>query len=277
MRVRILGCGSSAGTPTVDHGWGRCDPTNPKNRRTRPSILVEDGDTRLLVDTSPDLRQQMLDAGIAKLTAILYTHAHADHLHGIDDLRAVNRAIKAPLPVYADQATLDVITQRFEYVVEPLTGDGTHFYKPMLLPERIGPGDRRQIGGINVDVFDQDHGFSRTLGFRFGPVAYSTDVTELPDASFAAVEGVRLWIIGTMMARPHPTHCDVDKALRWVERIRPARAILTHLGSDLDYAELSARLPAGVEPAYDGMVVDVAEAATAVDSEGDSRVVAAGE
>ncbi len=277
MRITILGSGSSSGTPAIDHGWGRCDPANPKNRRMRPSILVEAGETRLLVDTSPDLRQQLLDAGTGQLSAVLYTHAHADHLHGIDDLRSVNRIIGAPLPVYGDRATLDVINGRFEYVVTPLNGDGTHFYKPMLVPHPLAAGESVRIGVITVDAFDQDHGFSRTLGFRFGPVAYSTDVVDLPEASFQALEGVRLWIIGTMVDRPHPTHCHVDKALGWIARIRPARAILTHLGPELDYATLAARLPAGVEPAFDGMVIEVATAAARPMESAVSRRVAAGE
>ncbi len=263
MRITILGCGSSSGTPCIDFGWGRCDPANPKNRRLRPSILVEEGETRLLVDTSPDLRQQLLDAGTGQLTAVLYTHAHADHLHGIDDLRAVNRIIGAPLPVYADNPTLAVISNRFEYVMTPLNGDGAHFYKPLLLPHELAVGGSTRIGAITVEAFDQDHGFSRTLGLRFGAFAYSTDVVDLPEESFRALEGVQLWIIGTMVDRPHPTHCHVDKALDWIARVRPARAILTHLGPDLDYATLAARLPAGVEPAYDGMRIEVATAAAA--------------
>lgn len=258
MRVIILGCGSSSGTPSVDFGWGRCDPHNPKNRRSRPSIVVEDGDTRLLIDTAPDLRQQMLDAGLRRLDAVLYTHAHADHLHGIDDLRAVNRAIGAPLPVYADRSTLETLHQRFDYAIRPLPPDAKGFFRPVLIPNELAPGDRVTIGGIEVAAFDQDHGYSRTLGFRFGDVAYSTDVMDLPEESFSALEGVRLWIIGTLGNRPHPTHCDVDKALAWIARIGPERAVLTHLGSDLDYAELAARLPAGVEPAYDGILIEMA-------------------
>ena len=231
--------------------------------RSRPSILVEDGETRLLVDTSPDLRQQMLDAkilnaGVAKLSAVLFTHAHADHLHGIDDLRAVNRAIGAPLPFYADRTTLDVIAQRFSYVLTPLDGSGKNFYKPVLIPHELAAGGAVTIGDVAVSAVDQDHGFSRTLGFRFGPVAYCTDVVNMPEESFAALAGIRLWIIGTMVAYPHPTHCDVPKALAWIERLRPEHAVLTHLGPELDYAELAAQLPAGVEPAYDGMVIEVA-------------------
>jgi phosphoribosyl 1,2-cyclic phosphate phosphodiesterase len=262
MRVVILGSGSSSGTPAVDAGWGRCDPAEPKNRRTRPSILVEEADTRILVDTSPDLRAQLLDAGIAHIDAVFYTHAHADHLHGIDDLRAVNRAINRPLPIYADRQTLDVIHRRFEYVFSSLSAGTRYFYKPVLVPHELEEGVPVDIGAMRVIAFEQDHGFSRTLGFRFGAFAYSTDVVELSERAFAFLHGIDVWIIGTLVNQPHPTHCHISKALAWIERIQPRRALLTHLGLDLDHATLAARLPAGVEPAFDGQVVDVIAAAT---------------
>jgi phosphoribosyl 1,2-cyclic phosphate phosphodiesterase len=258
LRVTILGSGGSTGTPAIDKGWGRSDPSEPRNRRTRPSILVEEGPTRLLVDTSPDLRQQLLAAGVATLTAVFYTHAHADHLHGIDDLRAVNRAIGAALDIYADRKSLDIIHRRFAYVFTPLEAGSCFFYKPVLVPHEIRAGEPVQVGDIEVLPFEQEHGFSRTLGFRFGPVAYSTDVVDLSEDTFALLAGIDVWIIGTLTDTPHPTHCHVGKALDWIERLKPRRAVLTHLGLDLDHATLSARLPAGVEPAFDGMVIETA-------------------
>ena len=259
MQVTILGSGGSSGTPAVDWGWGRCDPDNIKNRRTRPSILVEKGTTRILVDSTPDLREQLLAARVREIDAVLYTHAHADHLHGIDDLRAINRAVNAPLDTYADAKTLDVIRTRFSYVLEPLNEGARFYYKPTLAPHEIIDGDLFLIGELEIAAFAQDHGFSTTLGFRFGPAAYTTDVVELSEEAFERLAGVRLWIIGTLVDHPHPTHCDVDKALTWIERIGPDRAVLSHLGGDLDYATLAARLPEGVEPAYDGMRIDVSE------------------
>lgn len=257
IRVTILGSGSSSGTPAVDWGWGRCDPDNIKNRRTRPSILVESGTTRILVDSTPDLREQLLAARVRELDAVVYTHAHADHLHGIDDLRAINRAMNAPLDTYADGKTLEVLRTRFGYVLEPLDEGARFYYKPTLTPHEIADGELFSIGDIEIAAFSQDHGFSTTLGFRFGSVAYTTDVVELSEEAFERLEGIDLWIIGTLVDHPHPTHCDVDKALAWVDRIKPKRAVLTHLGGDLDHASLAARLPAGVEPAYDGMHLEV--------------------
>ncbi len=259
MQVTILGSGGSSGTPAVDWGWGQCDPNNVKNRRTRPSILVEKGKTRILVDSSPDLREQLLAARVSEIDAVLYTHAHADHLHGIDDLRAINRAINAPLETYADAKTLEVIRTRFSYVLEPLNEGARFYYKPTLTPHEIADGDVFSIGELEIAAFTQDHGFSTTYGFRFGAAAYTTDVVELSEQAFEMLEGVRLWIIGTLVDHPHSTHCDVDKALTWIDRIGPDKAVLSHLGGDLDYDTLAARLPEGVEPAYDGMRIDIVE------------------
>lgn len=256
VKATILGCGPSGGVPTIHDGWGACDPDEPRNRRLRPSILVEEGDVRVLVDTSPDLRQQLLDTGVRRLDAVLYTHAHADHLHGVDDLRGVNRAMGAALPAYADAATEKVLKQRFEYATTPLAADAEIYYKPVLNLRQIEPGDRFSVGGMDVAAFDQDHGYSRTLGYRFGPLAYSTDLLDLPAASFEALEGVGTWIVGTFGLTPHATHAHVEKALGWIARLKPARAVLTHLGPAIDYRVLTATLPEGVEAAYDGLVVE---------------------
>jgi phosphoribosyl 1,2-cyclic phosphate phosphodiesterase len=257
MRVTVLGCGPSWGVPAIGGFWGRCDPQDPRNRRRRVSVLVETRDRVLLIDTSPDLREQLIDAGTRRLDAVLLTHAHADHLHGIDDLRAVNRLMRAPIPFYLDRAALAEIRERFPYVFDPPPADG-RFYKPSLIAHEIdGPFS---VCGINIVPFEQDHGFSTTLGFRIGAMAYSTDVTELDERAFSAVAGVELWIVDCMRREPHPTHSHLAKTLSWIARVRPRRAVLTHMDSSLDYAELLRELPPGVEPGQDGLVVELPEA-----------------
>ena len=256
MRVTILGSGGSSGTPAVDWGWGQCDPADARNRRQRPSILVEDRGTRLLVDTSPDLREQLLRADVNRLDAVLFTHYHADHLHGIDDLRPINRVIDRPLDIYADAETLGVIRDRFGYVLEPLADGATVYYKPTLTAHEVHGGDRFRVGAVDVRAVAQDHGYCGSLGFRFGPVAYSTDLVDMADDGFTALDGIDVWILGTLVDQPHPTHLHVDKALDWIGRVKPRRAVLTHLSGRFDYATLRARLPDGVEPAYDGMVIE---------------------
>ncbi len=257
MKITIMGSGPSSGVPTVHDGWVDCDPENPKNRRLRPSILVEAGDTVVLVDTSPDLRQQLLNTCVRRLDAVLYTHGHADHLHGIDDLRGINRAMNAELPAYGDAATLDLINKRFEYTVTPLAPGAEIYYKPVLNLHEIAPGGRFSIGELDILPLDQDHGHSRTLGYRFGPLAYSTDLLDMPDESFAALDGVETWIIGVFSIKPHKTHVHVDLALDWIKRVKPPRAVLTHLGPTIDYENLSDYLPDGVEAAYDGMEIEI--------------------
>lgn len=252
MKVTILGSGAAGGVPSISRGWGACDPANPRNRRRRPSILVEEGDTRLLVDTSPDCREQLLDAGVQRLSGVLYTHDHADHLHGIDDLREVNRAMAAPLPIYGAPEVIASIRARFPYVLGSVE-EGQSIYKPMLDPHEIlGPF---QVAGLTVTPLEQDHGFCRTLGFRMGDFAYSTDVVDMPPASFDTLAGVRVWVVGCLTTQPHPTHAHLDKVLDWIARIRPERAYLTHMTPSLDYDQLCARLPAGVVPAHDGLTI----------------------
>jgi len=225
-----------------------------RNRRRRVSALVEAGSVAILIDTSPDLREQLLDAGVKRLDAVVLTHAHADHLHGIDDLRSVNRLMGSAIPLYADAETLVEVGRRFGYVLKPVEEPG-RYYKPTLIPhEIVGPFE---IHGIRVVPFAQDHGFSTTLGIRIGPFAYSTDVTELDETAFAALKGVDLWIVDCLRREPHPTHSHLAKTLAWIARVRPQRAILTHMDQSLDYCELSAELPAGVEPGYDGLAIEL--------------------
>lgn len=254
MKVTVLGSGAAGGCPSIGRGWGACDPANPRNRRRRPSILVADGETSVLVDTSPDCREQLLDAAVRRLDAVLYTHDHADHLHGIDDLREVNRAMQAPLPIFAARETLDSIRQRFPYVLGAVA-EGQTIYKPMLVPNEIaGPF---KVGSLNVVPYDQDHGFCRTLGFRFGNFAYSTDVVNLPEESFEALAGLDTWLVGCLTYDPHPTHAHLDKVLGWIERVKPRRAWLTHMTPSMDYEALKACLPAHVVPAHDGLEISV--------------------
>jgi phosphoribosyl 1,2-cyclic phosphate phosphodiesterase len=254
MRITMLGCGGSGGVPQVGGLWGACDPANPKNRRRRSSILVEAEGGRVLVDTSPDLREQLLDAAIDRLDGVLYTHGHADHLHGIDDLRGLNRVMRQAIPVWADQRTLATISERFGYVFRPLQpGDG--FYKPTLTPHEITGAFA--VGGIEVLPFEQDHGFSKTQGFRFGPFAYSTDVVELDAAAFAALRGVGAWIVDCLRYEPHPTHSHLAKTLGWISRVGCARAVLTHMDPGFDYETLRTELPAGVEPGFDGLTIEL--------------------
>lgn len=249
MKVTILGCGTSGGVPRVGNVWGACDPENPKNRRRRVSILVEEGDSRLLVDTSPDLREQLLDADVDRLNGVLYTHDHADHTHGIDDLRGIFHTMGRQVDIYADAKTLKILKRRFDYIFTPSFG-----YPPICTPHEItGPFN---IGGISVIPFRQIHGPIESLGFRFNSVAYSTDLNGIPEESFAALEGVDVWIVDALRYEPHPTHPHLEMTLEWIERVKPKRAILTHMTWDMDYDTLKSELPDGVEPGYDGMVIE---------------------
>jgi len=256
LRITVLGSGSSGGTPMLGpDGWGACDPANPKNRRSRPSILVEAGGTRLLVDTSPDLREQLLAANIWEIDAILYTHAHADHVNGIDDIRSLNYHRGGPLDAYANRQTLDALEERFAYVFEPYGAVRPQFYRPCLTPHEIeGPF---RIGAIDIVPFEQEHGRMPSLGFRFNKFAYSTDVKALSEEAFAVLAGVEVWVVDCLSETPHPTHSHLAQSLDWVARVAPKRAIFNHLSHRTDYRNLADKLPAGIEPAYDGMVIEV--------------------
>jgi phosphoribosyl 1,2-cyclic phosphate phosphodiesterase len=257
MKVTILGCGGSNGVPTIGGNWGACDPNEPKNRRLRASVLIEGEGQRILVDTSPDLRAQLLSTGNGWLDGVVYTHGHADHLHGIDDLRMVNVIRKAPLDIYADPLTLAQIEQRFDYVLTPLDPAGyagMPFYKPLLVAHPIdGPF---RIGALDVVPFEQDHGYSKTLGFRFGPIAYSTDVVGLDEVAFRVLDGVKVWVVDALRLEHHSTHAHLGRTLEWIARVKPERAILTHMSPAMDYATVRGHCPPGVEPAYDGLTVE---------------------
>lgn len=251
MKVTILGCGTSGGVPRIGNDWGDCDPANPKNRRRRVSILVEHENTVVLVDTSPDMREQCLDAGLEHLDAVLYTHDHADHSHGLDELRPLAYRNKREIPVYGSAETLSTLERRFDYAFAPKS----EYFRPFVAAKVIdGPFD---VGAVSVIPFAQHHGDKTSLGFRFGRIAYSTDVVELPEESFDTLQGVDVWIVDALQRRPHPTHSHLAQTLEWIERVKPKRAILTHMTLDMDYATLSAELPVGVEPGFDGLEIDL--------------------
>jgi phosphoribosyl 1,2-cyclic phosphate phosphodiesterase len=252
MKVRILGCGTSSGVPRVGGDWGACDPNEPKNRRRRVSILVEEGDTRILVDTGPDLREQLLDAGLADVAAVLWTHDHADHCHGIDDLRQLYHARGRPVTGYARQDTLDTLRLRFAYAFEGKGG-----YPPVVTANSLP--DELAIGGLAIRTVDQPHGDVLSAGFRFEAgghsIVYATDFHALTPAMLALYRGADVWIVDALRRRPHPSHGHLSQVLGWISEVRPGRAILTHMDQSMDYAGLIAELPAGVEPGYDGMEV----------------------
>jgi phosphoribosyl 1,2-cyclic phosphate phosphodiesterase len=239
--------------------WGVCDPGESRNRRTRSSIVVETSyNQRLLVDTSPDMRAQFLACRISGADAVLFTHAHADHITGIDDVRILNRIAKRPLDAYATQKTLDEITRRFGYVFAPWDGKG--FFRPVLTAKAICPGGTTPAIGMDLRLFKQDHGRVETLGLRIGPFAYSTDVVRLDDAALEVLAGIDTWVVGCFLRHePHWTHANLPTVLGWIERLRPRRTVLTHMGTDMDWAWLQANLPDGVEAGFDGMVIEFPE------------------
>ena len=291
LRYTILGCGSSGGVPRLGGIWGACDPEDPRNRRRRCSLLIErfarsapapdTPATRVLIDTSPDLREQLLDAGIGALDAVVYTHSHADHMHGIDDLRMIvfNRATAladaagkriqdmpreeagkiwqaSRVPVWADAATREVLLSRFGYAfVQP---EGSPY--PPILDLHPIEGDltiEGEGGPVTLRPFRVRHGAMDALGFRIGDLAYLPDVSEIPDAAVALLEGLDIWILDALRPRPHPTHFHLERALQWIERMNPQRAVLTNLHIDMDYSRLDAETPAHVSPAHDGMIIEL--------------------
>lgn len=263
LEFTILGSGSSGGVPRIDGNWGDCDPANPKNRRSRCSFLVRrkaaDGgpETTIIVDTSPDLREQALAAQVRRLDAVLLTHDHADQVHGLDDVRAFALVQRARIDVHMDAQTRATLMQRFGYIfvgeggypaicnLHDVPAHGTPWYVE-------GPS-----GMVPITTFEQDHGAITSVGYRFGGpdggIAYSSDVVSLDDAAFQALENLDVWVVDALRWTPHPTHAHVERTLEWIARAKPKRAILTNMHIDLDYEALKAKLPAGVEPAYDGL------------------------
>lgn len=251
MKVTILGCGSSTGVPRIGDDWGACDPEEPRNRRLRCSILVEEGNRQVLIDTSPDLRQQLLAAGVGRLDAVVYSHEHADQVAGIDDLRVIALRMRRRVQVHGAAATLEILKRRYDYIFEQLPGSGY----PPIAEAHVFDGPFT-AGGIDFVPFRQLHGGIESTGFRFGPFAYANDVNELPEEAFEALAGTEIFIVDALRYAPHPSHANVETALRWIERVQPKRAVLTNMHIDLDYRTLLAELPEGVEPAYDAMVLE---------------------
>lgn len=258
IEFRILGCGSSGGVPRIGNRWGDCDPENPKNRRSRCSALVtrhgSEGTTRVLIDTTPDMRSQLIEAGVGELDAVLYTHSHADHVHGIDDLRQVVFNTGQVLPVWADGDTCDQLLARFGYAFVQPKGSP---YPPILELNTIeGEVTIDGAGGpLSFSPFTVKHGSIDALGFRTGDVAYLPDVSEIPEAAWPYLENVSCWVIDALRRTPHPTHAHLQKALDWIARARPDRAILTNMHIDLDWATVEAETPDNVTPAWDGLTL----------------------
>ncbi|MBB4098018.1 MBL fold metallo-hydrolase [Sphingomonas kyeonggiensis] len=253
MKLRILGSGTSSGVPRIGNDWGTCDPAEPRNRRTRASALVWTDTTRILIDTSPDFREQALAAGITDVDAVIWTHDHADHCHGIDDLRQIMHA-RAGEPVrgLARPFTLEQLDRRFGYVFK-----GSKLYRPTVAIEPLP--DAIMIGDIHIRVVDQPHGGITSAGLRFEnnakSIAYAIDFNEMAQNMRNLYQDLDLWVVDCLRRTPHPTHAHLDAVLGWVRDLAPRRALLAHMDNSMDYATLIATLPAGVEPGYDGMEV----------------------
>lgn len=254
MKVRILGCGTSTGVPRIGNDWGSVDPAEPRNRRRRVSILVSAGDTSILVDTGPDLREQLLDAGVGQVSAVIWTHEHADHVHGIDDLRQLFHNGGGPLPGYAGERALASLTGRFDYVF-----NGRWGYPATVVPNRLGEG--LTIGPIGIRAAEQPHGAITSTGLLFTcggrSIGYATDFHALTDEAAALFAGADLWILDALRHRPHPSHNHLGQALDYVARVAPRRALLTHMDNSMDYRSLLAQLPPHIEPACDGMEIEL--------------------
>jgi phosphoribosyl 1,2-cyclic phosphate phosphodiesterase len=258
LTVTMLGSGGSAGSPQIGGAdgsgdWGELDPAEPRNRRTRPSIVITSpAGKNLLVDTGPDLRLQLTACKIPRIDAVLYTHSHADHIAGLDEIRILNRLLDAPMPAYAEANCWEELRARFDYAFRPWNGGS--FFRPVLETHVVEPGQVVEILGMQVRLIGQDHGYVRSLGLRVEDFAYCTDVKRLDEAALAALDGVQTLIVDCFTRREaHPTHANLDQVLEWVAQLRPARTILTHLGPSMDWAWGRANLPTGVELGFDGL------------------------
>jgi len=259
-RLTILGCGSSGGVPRIGTMWGKCDPENPRNRRRRCAVLIErsgrNGTTRVLVDTPPDIREQLLDTRVTWIDGVIYTHDHADHTHGIDDLRMVSYAMRKRVDVWFDGPTRASLEARFRYCFETPSGSS---YTPILVPHDLSAGETVVINGqggpIEVATIPQVHGDIASLGLRVGNLAYSPDVSGLPPEAEAMLQGLDHWVVDALRYTPHPSHFSLKEALEWIERLGVRHGVLTHMTTDLDYQAMRRELPGHVEPAFDGMEI----------------------
>tara|TARA_B100000963_G_scaffold359278_1_gene386113 strand:- start:3031 stop:3792 length:762 start_codon:yes stop_codon:yes gene_type:complete len=247
MKIIVLGSGSSGGVPLIGNYWGNCDPKNTKNRRTRVSVYIEYKNNKILIDTSPELRQQALENNITSLDAVFWTHAHADHTNGIDDLRQFLWKSKKKLSVYAAEDTMNALKTRFDYIFN----EKNSYFQPPLNVNVIKPGNF-QVNDLTISSFEQKHGYENILGFRIGDFAYTPDVKEFPKASEKYLYNLKLWIVDCVRHEPHYSHSHFDQTIEWIKKYKPQKALLTHLGAWLDYDELLALCPSNVEPAYDG-------------------------
>ena len=250
MKLRILGSGTSSGVPRLGPDWGACDPDEPRNRRTRASLLVEHRDARILIDTSPDMREQLLAAGVDRLDAVIWTHDHADHCHGIDDLRQVFHALGRPVPVYARAPVLAALRQRFAYIFNGKAG-----YPAVVDASELS--ETLMLGDVRIDTVDQPHGRISSAGLRFvadgKSAGYATDFHDLTPEMRTLYSDLDLWILDALRHAPHPSHPTVASALQWIAELAPGRAALIHMDHSLDYRTLANALPPGVEPGYDGL------------------------
>ncbi|MEZ5860774.1 MAG: MBL fold metallo-hydrolase [Geminicoccaceae bacterium] len=257
MRVTVLGCGTSAGVPQIGCDCAVCRSPDPRNKRLRCSILVETQGQKILFDTGPDLRRQCLDAGISRLDALVFTHAHADHLHGLDDIRAINNVIGRPLPAHAHADVLQRIQERFPYAFGGGQDGRGGFWRPEIQPRPFTGDGPFTIGPALLLPLAHGHGRSRVWGFRIGKFAYSTDADRLDEAYLEALAGIEVWLVDALRDKPHPSHSHLHRTLEWIARVRPKQAWLTHMNHEVDYATWQARLPEGVAPAHDGLVIEL--------------------
>ncbi|MFN0194625.1 MAG: MBL fold metallo-hydrolase [Aestuariivirga sp.] len=264
LTATILGCGSSGGVPRIGGDWGACDPANPKNRRRRCSLLLrqrgDNGETTVLIDTSPDLREQMLTEGIGHLDAVLYTHEHADHTHGIDELRAFYLRQRRRVPLCADAVTGQMLVSRFGYCFSSPAGSD---YPPIATLHMLAAQHETTVDGAGGPLralpFRVHHGQTDAFGFRIGALAYTPDINGVPEESLKALENLDLWIVDALRRNRHPSHFSLAETLEWIEQLKPRRAIVTNMHVDLDFDTLAAELPPNVSPAYDGLTVEISQ------------------
>ncbi|WP_052045816.1 MBL fold metallo-hydrolase [Candidatus Paracaedibacter symbiosus] len=251
MRIIILGCGSSGGVPLITGEWGNCDPNNPRNRRRRASILLEIQGKIILIDAGPDMREQLLDTGITNIDAVIFTHAHSDHLRGIDDLRQFAIRNKHPIPLYGDEHTLKSIKINYPYALCQVD----EFYPSFVTVHPFSEG-KIVVAGIEMCAFPQHHGNMVSWGFRVGDFAYSTDFHHIPDKSLSQLRRLKCWVVDCLRFKPHPTHSFFAQTVELIQKLQPEQAILTHMNQDFDYDEAVKHLPPGIQPGIDGMIVE---------------------